>query len=151
MTNYARVIDGVAIDVCGSPEETFHSDIAVEFIQVPDDVVHGWILTGSTWSAPIPVETPTPAQSYPMLSRMKFYMSFTTAERIAIKASTDDIVKEFWATYQMAVQTGADIDMALKSNRDAVNYLATPTTATPPGPGIIMPDRVADILQGVAQ
>jgi hypothetical protein len=30
----------------------------------------------------------------------------------------------------------------------ALNYIATPTNASPPGPGLIAPSRVAQILSG---
>ena len=83
---------------------------------------------------------------------MKFYLAFTPAERIAIKKSTDPVVQEFWATYELAVQTGDNIDPNLNSVAEGLSYLATPTTATPPGAGILPSTaRIIQIQAGISQ
>jgi hypothetical protein len=38
MSNFARIINNVAVDVSTNPQEQFHPDIAAEFEPVPDDV-----------------------------------------------------------------------------------------------------------------
>ncbi len=86
---------------------------------------------------------------YPVLPPMQFYLSFTTAERIAIKKSTDPDVMEFWATYELAVQTNTPIDPNLVSVQEGLDWLATPTTAA--GPGILTATRIPQILNGVQQ
>ena len=153
MTNYAHVIDNVAIDVTASPATSFHPEIAGRFIAVPDDVRPGWILNNGSWSAPPPPEPFTPPpQPFPNLLPMQFYMAFKPTERMAIKASTDPHVVEFWATYQLAVQTNSPINPNLVSVVEGLTYLATPTTATPPGVGILADvSRVAEIQAGVPQ
>lgn len=50
MANYARVIDGIAIDVSTNPAEEFHPDIAGEFIKVPAAVERGWVLVKTKWT-----------------------------------------------------------------------------------------------------
>ena len=89
--------------------------------------------------------------SYPILTPMQLYLAFTPAERIAIKKSTDPDVIEFWATYQLAVQTNTPIDPNLISVQEGLDWLATPTTATPAGPGILATSRITQILNGVQQ
>jgi len=93
-------------------------------------------------------EMPTTLQ----LTAMALYLAFTPAERIAIKKSTDPIVEDFWATYELAADQKATIDPTLASFVAGLTYLATPTTATPPGPGILAsPARIAQIQAGIAQ
>ena len=90
--------------------------------------------------------------SYPILTPMQLYLAFTPAERIAIKKSTDPDVIEFWATYQLSVQTNTPIDPNLISVQEGLDWLATPTTATPPGPGILASTaRIAQISEGIPQ
>jgi hypothetical protein len=82
---------------------------------------------------------------------MQFYLAFTPSERIAIKGSGDPNVKEFWAAYELATQTGTEINPNLKSVQESLEYLAIPTTATPAGPGILVSTRIPEILQGIPQ
>ncbi len=89
--------------------------------------------------------------SYPILSPMQFYLAFTPAERINIKKSTDPMVMEFWATYELAAQTNHNIDPNLVSVQEGLAWLATPTTATPAGPGILATARIAQISSGDPQ
>jgi len=88
---------------------------------------------------------------YPTLTPMQFYLAFTPAERINIKKSTDPMVAEFWATYELAAQTNHNIDPNLVSVQEGLTWLATPTTATPAGPGILASTRPAQISQGIPQ
>lgn len=92
------------------------------------------------------------ASSYPVLTPMQFYLAFTATEMIDIKGSNDPMVKEFYARYQLAVQTNTPIDPNLVSVQEGLTYLATPTTATPPGAGILAStSRIAQISNGVPQ
>jgi hypothetical protein len=91
-------------------------------------------------------------ESLPVLTPMTLYMAFTPAERIAIKASTDQMVIEFWAMYQLSVQLEKPTDPNLVSVQEALAYLAQPKDATPPGAGILASqDRVKQILAGIPQ
>ena len=86
------------------------------------------------------------------LTPMTFYLAFKPDERIAIKSSGDAHVKEFWATYELAVTLDKTIDPNLASVQGAVAYLAQTSTDTPPGPGILASkDRIAQILAGIPQ
>ncbi|MGO3562817.1 hypothetical protein [Pseudomonas helleri] len=62
MTNFARIINGVAVDVSVDPDNCFHPALANEFVEVPDQVTHGWTLNGGQWVAPA-VSAPTPDES----------------------------------------------------------------------------------------
>ena len=150
MTTYARIINNVAVDVVtADPATLFYPTIAAEFVIVPDGTVQGSTESGGVWTPPAP--RPAPAATYKPLAPMQFYLAFTPAERIAIKKSTDPDVIEFWATYQLAVQTNTTIDPNLISVQEGLDWLATPTTATPAGPGILATSRITQILNGVQQ
>ncbi|HEX7642035.1 MAG TPA: hypothetical protein VF472_07455 [Burkholderiaceae bacterium] len=100
---------------------------------------------------------------YPLLSTMQFYMAFTPAERMLIKAlagsgipatagsaaiAPDPVIVEFWQTFQMAVQLNSQVDPNLKSTQEPLAYLANPTAPTPP---VIAAGRIPQILAGIAQ
>lgn len=86
------------------------------------------------------------------MSPMTFYFAFTPLERMAIKASSDPMVNEIWATYDLCVRLDRLIDPNLSSVKDAIAYLARPTTANPPGPGILSSDtRINQVLDGTPQ
>lgn len=58
MTNYARIIDNMAVDVCNNPNTDFHPTIAAEFVSVPDQVQRGWLQDGNEWVATEPLGPP---------------------------------------------------------------------------------------------
>lgn len=148
----AWIESGAVRDICpGNPAELYHPDIAKHYdTEVPSGTVQGATLAHGVWTNPAPVVyvAPEPVVTYPTLTPMAFYLAFKPMERIALKTSTNPMVQEFWATYQLAVQTGSDVHMELASNRQAIAYLAVPK---PEGPGILAPERVAQVLQGTAQ
>lgn len=160
MTTYARIVNGQAVDVTTSnPQALYHADIAAQFVTVPDGTGNGDTLAadGKTWTKYVAPQAsapaaPTVATPLPKLTPMTFYLAFTVAERMAIKGSSDPTVKEFWDTYQRSQDTGTMVDPNLVSVQEGLAYLATPTTATPPGPGILAStDRIAQILAGTPQ
>lgn len=154
MTNYARVVDNVAVDVSTDPQNQFHPTLAEQFVEVPDNVKRGWVLKKGTWAAPpAPPSPPALVVKYSMLTPTQYYLAFTPAERMAIKASTDALVKELWATFEFAAaQPGTMIDPNLASVVSGLTYLATPASAKPPGPGILAStDRIAQIQAGIPQ
>ena len=54
MTNYARNVNDVAVDVTTTdPTTIYYPTVAAEFIVVPADVENGWVFDGSNWSAPV--------------------------------------------------------------------------------------------------
>ena len=152
MSNYAQIQNGVAIEIVSpAAYNTFNPTTQALFVSCPSTVTVGYTYVApSTWTAP-PVPPP-PVVKYPILTPMQFYLAFTPAERIAIKKSTDPDVQEFWATYEVAVQLGNTIDPNLVSVQEGLAWLATPTSATPPGPGILVSTaRIAQISEGIPQ
>lgn len=106
------------------------------WIPVPDGTLAGAVSDGEGgWTNPDPGPV--------VLSPMQFYLAFTPTERVAIKASTDPLVAEFWQTFELAVQTATVIHTGLASVTDGVNALVTAN--------LINANRVADVLAGVPQ
>ena len=149
MTTYARNVNNVAVDVTTTnPATIFYPSIAAEFIVVPDGTEGGATYENGIWTNP--PTPPVPPVRYSVLTPMQFYLAFTTAERIAIKASTDTNVKEFWATYELAAQLNETIDPNLVSVQEGLDYLSVTDVAGTTSP-YILPARIPQILQGIAQ
>lgn len=143
MTTYARIISGTAVDVTTfDPTEAFHPDIAVHFVTVPDGTENGDLFDGKVWSKPA-AAAPAPVL-LPKLTPMTFYLAFSPAERIAIKASTDPVVMEFWDTYQRAERTDTAVDPNLLSVQEGLTYLVQRGV-------LASSDRIAQILNGQPQ
>lgn len=143
MTNFARVINNIAVDVSADPQNSFHQDIAAQFEPVPDEVKPGWVRTGDQWTPPAPQPEPEPSPVYPQVTRVQFKMLFTSAERIAIKTAraTDAVLDDFYELLEDPQLTYVDLNS--QSNQDAVNYLASK--------GYITPERIPEILSGQLQ
>jgi len=127
----------------GNPAELYHPDIAKLYdTDVPDDAVNGdgWdgvTLTKPVIPAPVPVEPPAPVP--PKVSPVEFKLLFTAQERVAIKASTDAIVQDFFSIVEDPRLT--HVDLALKSTQDALSYLEALS--------LIAEGRKDEILTGV--
>jgi hypothetical protein len=99
--NYARIIDGVAVDVSPNPSEQFHPDIAADFVPVPDEVRPQWRLVEDQWQAPPEPVAPepepeltwdnTPAE-YWWIGVGAFFDRFG-AKALAVTSSEDPVVK----------------------------------------------------------
>ncbi|KFE50254.1 hypothetical protein [Pseudomonas syringae] len=147
MTNYARIIDGVAVDVSTDPTNSFHPTIAAQFIKVPDKVSHGWRLVEGTWSAPllqaslpvIPVQSGTLNPTPP-----EFLLLLTLQERVAIRAAgpTDLVIADVLRMLDDPRVTF--IDLTNPSVVEAINYLTT--TA----PALLTAERAARVLSGLS-
>lgn len=140
MTNYARIISNVAVDVSADPENSFHPDLAAEFVEVSAKVRHGWIKTGSSWSAPEPAPTPDPVVIPPKVSPIEFRLLFTPAERVAINtAKTDDaVLTDFFSIVDDPRLTF--VDLGLQSTQDAIAYLVAKELLTQ--------ERASEVLTG---
>jgi len=120
MANFARIINNIAIDVSDDPDNHFHPDIASEFVEVPDEVSHGWKLLDDEWVAPDEVVPPTLPNA--VVSPIVFKLLFTSNERIAAKTlrNTDPIIDDFWSILD---DPRTDIvDMRLQSIQDIIGY-----------------------------
>lgn len=53
MTTFARVVEGVVVDVARvDPHTIFRTGYADEFVTCPDGVEVGWVTDGDNWQAP---------------------------------------------------------------------------------------------------
>ncbi|OFA04068.1 hypothetical protein [Duganella sp. HH101] len=139
----------VGIGYAAVPAVAIHSTIAgTQQYQLMDDLP-----VDIGWSCKLVDEAPvfTPSTALPPLTPMTVYMAFTPAERIAIKASKDPMVAEFWAMYQLSVQLDKPTDPNLASVRDIIAYLAKPASPGPGGGILASPERVQQILAGIPQ
>lgn len=142
MTNFARVINDVAVDVCADPANSFHPDIAREFEQVPDNVKQDWVRIDGVWSAPAPSPEPEPTPSEATkVSPVEFKLLFTNAERVAIKAAraTDPVIDDFYDIVEDPRLTF--VDLGLQSTQYALSYMVAQ--------GLLTEDRRSEILAGV--
>ena len=152
MSNYAQIQNGIVVEIVSQVAfNTFNRTVQALFVACPSTVTVGYTyIAPSTWTEP--PAPPPPIVKYPLLSPMQFYLAFTPTERIAIKKSTDPDVQEFWATYEVAERLNNTIDPNLVSVQEGLAWLATATTATPPGPGILASTaRIAQISKGIPQ
>ena len=142
MTNFARVINDVAVDVSSNPANSFHPDIAREFEQVPDNVKQDWVRIDGVWSAPAPSPEPTPSEAT-KVSPVEFKLLFTSPERVAIKAAraTDPVIDDFYDIVEDPRLTF--VDLGLQSTQDALSYMVAQ--------GLLTAERATEILAGVMQ
>lgn len=143
MINFARIVDGVAIDVSDDPESHFHPDIAAEFEEVPDTVQHGWRLIGDEWEAPEVIEAPVAVIEPKEVDPITFKLLFTSAERIAAKAlrATDPVIDDFWSI--LDDPRTRTVDMRIASVQSAIEHTLDAIEAEP--------GRKDQILQGIVQ
>ena len=113
---YARIQNTYAVDVrSDSPEGCYTPNIVAEFVEVPDEVMDGWILTDGTWVAPV-IYTPSAeelaARAEAQLAATKEALSASVRiERNAKLAASDwtqindsTADKAAWATYRQALR-----------------------------------------------
>ncbi len=152
MTKFARVVDGVALEVFTPPAgstlvDCFHPDIADQFTECPNNVVPNstvdedgdWIIAAPAQPAPAPVV-------YPRVGPIAFKLLFTSAERIKAKEleETNAAIKDFWSLLDDVRTT--EIDMNLASVRGAIEYTLTAVKSA--GVTLTVASRLAQILTG---
>ena len=126
-----------------NPFSFYHPDIAQRYdTEVPDEAENGdTFAAGVLTKRPIP-EPPEPQEPAPVVppsvSAIEFKMLFTSAERIAAKASVDPIIVDLWELLNDPRTT--TVNLALKSTQDALDYMTYL--------GLIAPGRKAEILLG---
>lgn len=136
MKKFARMVDGMAIDVItGDPTEMFHPDIAKDFIEVPSEVVHGSSLVKGKWQPPTIEKIEVLPPPLPV-SPIQFKLLFTMGELLAIKASEDPMVVTFFGLVDDPRLTEIRLDAA--TTKEAVNHFADI--------GLIEKNRVEEIL-----
>ncbi|WP_067096208.1 hypothetical protein [Marinomonas atlantica] len=151
MSNYARIINNVAVDVSADPDAKYHPQIASEFQPVPDDVKRGWVLSDGEWSAPIEVAPVVVESKAPTVSVTAFMLLWTSKERVKLKQSRvdDPIIDDFFD-----ILDGAEtVDLALNSTQQGVEYCLTYLEGLEGGilAGVSVADRKTQILSGELQ
>lgn len=134
--------DGVVIGLGAAyvQDAIVHCDIAgaVEHQVANETVVDvGWTVTESDSS---PVFNP-PTNALQRVSPVQFKLLFTVGERVAIKASEDPIVKDFFEIVNDPRLTF--VDLGLQSTQQALQYLEAKA--------LIGAGRPAQILTGIIQ
>ena len=137
----ARIIGGVAVDVSIDPENHFHSDVAAQFVSVPDHVEPGWVIgEDGAWSAPaLAPEKPIP-QEFAKVSPVEFMLLFNSAERVGIKGkrASDPVIDDFMGIVEDPRLS--HVDLGLQSTQDALSYFVAI--------GILTEERRTEILSG---
>ena len=148
MINYARVIDGIAVDVSVDPERCFHPIVAAEFVVVPDSVQHGWRLNDDSWQAPsgvVPVTPDAPTETGNLTpTPPEFLLLLTLQERVAIRAAgpTDVVIEDVLRMLDDPRVTF--FELTNPSVIEAIHYL---TTVEPP---LLTTERAARVLAGLS-
>lgn len=121
---YARIKNNRVVDIATDPTSQFHPDLAVEFVEVPEQVGRGWLLgEDGSWTAP-PERGPKPETKPkpPKVSAIEFKLLWTPTERVALNKlrETDDLLADFWALIEDPRLTQVDLNLA--STKQAVTY-----------------------------
>lgn len=145
MSNYARIINGVAVDVCPDPATHFHPTLAGEFVAVPSTVVPGWQLKDTSWSAPAVVDLSVAVfeQGNLQPTALQFLLMLTAAEQVAIReaAKTDPMVGVLVTMVDDPRLTFVDLTNATVV--EGIQYLTTTT------PALLTKARAARLLKGL--
>lgn len=145
MSNYARIINGVAVDVCPDPATHFHPTLAADFTEVPANVAPGWILTGKNWAAPASVAPPaaTPAEVGNLNpSPMEFLLLLTLSEQAAIRAAAPTDTQVGILVSMVDDNRLTFVDLTHPTVVEAIKYLAAK-------PALLTTDRAARVLAGL--
>lgn len=145
MSKYARIVNGLAVDVCTDPKAQFHPLLAADFVQVPDGVLVGWTYDGKTWAAPAAVAQPAPSVAEVgnlQPTPPEFLLLLTLTERAAIRAAgaTDPVVADLLSMINDSRLTY--VDLANVSVQEAVLYMTGK-------PSLLTKDRAERVLSGL--
>lgn len=133
-------------DICpGNPAESYHPDIAKLYdTQVPDEAAQGdTFADGVLTPKPVPVYVapePVPVKP-PTVKAIDYKMLFTSAERIAAKASIDPVMVDLMEL--LGDPRTTHIDLSRPSIGEALDYMTLL--------GILAVGRKAEILTGVVR
>lgn len=132
------------ISPAGDPNGFYQADIAKFYdTEVPDDAENGdTFIDGVLTKRPVPPPPAPPeptAPKPPTVSAIQYKMLFTSAERIAAKASVDPVVIDLQDL--LNDPRTLTVDLSLKSISDALDYMTVIK--------LLAPGRKAEILTGV--
>jgi len=125
---YAWIENDIIRDIApGAPEQFYHPSVAANYdTEVPDNAANGDTFTdGVLTKRPVPVVvTPEPQPVVfvpPKVTVIEYKMLFTSAERIAVKTSTDPVIIDLQEL--MNDPRTVNVDLSLKSISDALDYM----------------------------
>ena len=148
MSTYARITDGVAVEVWTDgglgivPADVFVPGLAEQFEPVPGEVHAGWSLVDGSWTAP----PPAPEQAQPaQITRLAFLSRFTDEEAIALDLASMGATVEaaMLRRYMSKVNAATFIDLSREDTRAGVLALETM--------GILAEGRALEILNAPIQ
>lgn len=150
MPKFARIENGVVIDVSVNPTFEYHPLIAEQFVTIPDEVEAGFTFDGTEYAPPV-VADPEPAEPETVktvsISPVDFKFLFTLPERVKIKElrATDLALDDFYSMLDDPRLTVISLSDAriIEGVEYAVNALADVETVTDPV------QRISEILGGV--
>lgn len=105
MSTYARVVDGVAVEVWTDggldidPADVFVPELAEQFEPVPIEVQTGWTFYGSSWQPPTEKGSPTliPQEVSMRQARVALHLKGLLSDAsAAIESFGDEITKIEW-------------------------------------------------------
>lgn len=139
---HARLVNGTVIDISEDPLSEFHEILSEDFVEVPDNVTVGSILTEEgEWLIKEVVPRVAPPRPLPFLTPIQFKMCFTPDERrvIAEIKLNDHVLQDAYEILDDPRLT--EVDLNLQSVRDTVTYIKDL--------GIINDDRCREVLLGI--
>lgn len=132
----AWIENEVVRDICpGNPDELYHPDIAKLYdTEVPEGTKQGATKINGVWTNPVvpePVPVPPAPVVPPKVSPVQFKLLFTSKERIAIATArkTDPVLEDVYSILDDPRLT--EVDLALQSNIDLIDYMASLKLITP--------------------
>lgn len=148
MSTYARITDGVAVEVWTdggldiTPADVFVPGLAAQFEPVPDEVQSGWSLIDGAWTAPPPAPEPVPQTQ---ITRLAFLSRFTDEEAIALDLASQGATVEAATLrrYLSKVNAATFIDLSREDTRAGVLALEPL--------GILAEGRALEILNAPIQ
>lgn len=157
--NYARIIQGVAVDVIdGDPAERFHPQIAAEFTAVVDTVVVGSRLVDGEWVAPEPVAPAPPPKAAIQMAIIDFLRLFTSAELAgfnALRKTVADLAPADYGDPDKAALVGFEVGLthydALRAGLIELDHPETIQWLSLLVPlGVLTEERLGQVLTGQA-
>lgn len=151
---FARIIERVAVDVIeGVPAELFHPDVAIDFVEVPADVIVGSQLIDGDWIAP---DAPPPLEPAKQMAIIDFLRLFRADELVGFNRLQKDVAALTPADYtdpDKAALVGFEVFLthyqALRAGLIELNHAETIQGLSLLVPlGVLTEERLQAVLAG---
>lgn len=151
--NYARILDNIAVEIANDPASQFHPDIAAQFVEVPGEVLVGWLLSDDgAWSAPVAVDPqPEPELKPVVVSTVHFKLLFTAVERITLRKlrEADPGVDDFFDIIDDPRLV--EVNLGLASTQNGIKYAVAALVKAGAINSADAETRIAEIISGKMQ